>query len=335
MITLRVSCNQPKPCLPTPALVGSVHDEPACEELGRPTNSSSQQSSDAVSCSTPDIADPATFGHRINAANVSNLLKFRNCDFTCPICGNRARPLYDFPDIPLRIEHKIGVLRETLQCNQCIGPMRQRVLAVALLTYLNGRRASQFGSIAELGAHGLDGLRVLDSDNFSAISKILRSASGYTRCSYLPSRPFGSRLEPNYFNEDLQHLSFADASFDIVLTSDVMEHVRNCDSAHREIYRVLESGGAYIFTVPFDSNAEEDIQLVDTSTENDVYLCTPQIHGDPLSDGILAYRVFGQRLIPKLESLGFEVEFNLLQQRQHMIIDGDVFIARKPPRPVM
>ncbi len=46
----------------------------------------------------------------------------------------------------------------------------------------------------------------LDSDNFSAISKILRNASGYTRCSHTPpSRPFGSCLEPNYFNEDLQH----------------------------------------------------------------------------------------------------------------------------------
>jgi len=276
---------------------------------------------------------PATFGGRINAANVSNLMKFRNCAFTCPICGNRARPLYDFPDIPLRIEHKIGVLRETLQCNQCIGPMRQRFLAVALLTYLNARWTSQYGSIAELAAHGLGGLQILDSDNFSAISKILRNAGGYTRCSYLPSLPFGSRLEPNYFNEDLQQLSFPDASFDVVLTSDVMEHVRDCDSAHREIYRVLASGGAYIFTVPFDSNSEEDIQLVDTSTDHDVYLRPRQIHGDPLSGGILAYRVFGRRLIRNLESLGFEVEFHLLQQPMHLIIDGDVFIARKPIRP--
>ncbi len=274
--------------------------------------------------------NPASFGNRINAANFSNLLKFRQREFTCPICGNQARPLYDFPDIPLRIEHRIGVLRETLHCNQCIGPMRKRFLAVALLSYLNARWCSQFRSIAELAAHGFDGLRILDSDNFSAISKILRNASEYTRCSYLPSRPFGSCLEPNYFNEDLQHLSFADASFDVVLTSDVMEHVRDCDSAHREIYRVMESGGAYIFTVPFDSNAEEDIQLVDTSTEHNVYLCKPQIHGDPLTDGILAYRVFGRRLISKLESLGFEVEFHLLQQSEHLIIDGDVFVARKP-----
>ncbi len=53
--------------------------------------------------------NPASFGNRINAANFTNLLKFRQREFTCPICGNQARPLYDFPDIPLRIEHRIGV----------------------------------------------------------------------------------------------------------------------------------------------------------------------------------------------------------------------------------
>src|SRR5271156_4455689 len=83
--------------------------------------------------------NPASFGHRINAANFANLLKFRPLEFTCPICGFEATPLYDFPDISLRIELRIGVLRETLQCNHCVASMRQRSLAVALLSYLNAR----------------------------------------------------------------------------------------------------------------------------------------------------------------------------------------------------
>jgi SAM-dependent methyltransferase len=273
--------------------------------------------------------EPASLGRRINAANLSNFWKFRQLAFTCPICGNKSTPLYEFPDIPLRIEHKIGVLRETLQCKHCVASMRQRSLAVALLGFLNTRWSSELDSIADLASHGLDGLRVLDSDNFSAISKLLRSTTGYTRCSYFPNKPFGSCLDSNYFNEDLQRLSFPDGTYDIVLTSDVMEHVRDCASAHREIFRVLKLGGAYIFTVPFDLNAEEDIRLVDTSTEKDVYLCKPQIHGDPLSGGVLAYRVFGRSLIRELELLGFAVEFSLLQQPDQLIIDGDVFVARK------
>jgi hypothetical protein len=273
---------------------------------------------------------PGSFGNRLNAENFANFWKYRHCEFLCPICGEKATPLYDFPDIPLRLEHKIGVLRETLQCANCLASMRHRSLGVALLRYLNARFSTRFASVAEAASHGLQGLRILDTDNFSATSKILRDSAGYTRCSYIPGKPWGSCLEPNYFNEDLQRLTFSDGAFDIVLTSDVMEHVRDCDSAHREIFRVLDAGGAYIFNVPFDMNAEEDIRLVDTSTAKDIYLCKPQIHGDPLTGGVLAYRVFGRSVISKLQRLGFQLEFLLLQQDNHLIIDGDVFIAQKP-----
>jgi SAM-dependent methyltransferase len=278
-----------------------------------------------------DIAkQPRTLGSRLNASNFANLSKYRRRAFLCPVCGEMARPLYDFPNLELRREHKIGVLRETLQCSNCLASMRQRSLAVACLYWLNARWATSLASISEAASVGLRGLRILDTDNFSSTSRLLRGCAGYIRCSYLPSKPWGTCLEPNYFNQDLQHLTFSDGVFDIVLTSDVMEHVRDCDSAHREIFRVLSPGGAYIFNVPFDMNAEQDIRLVDTSTDEDVYLCKPQIHGDPLSGGVLAYRVFGREIMAKLQEIGFEVEFRLLQQENHMIIDGDVFIARKP-----
>jgi SAM-dependent methyltransferase len=240
-----------------------------------------------------------------------------------------ARPLYDFPDIALRVEHRIGVLRETLQCNHCIASMRQRALAVGLLDVLSQRWSRTCRSIEELAHQGLRGVRVLDSDNFSTISRMLRADESYTRLSYFPDRPFGATLGHNYFNQDLQRLTFEDQSFDIVLTSDVMEHVRDSDAAHDEIWRVLAPGGAYVFTVPCDMERAEDIRLIDTSTPQDQFLCEPQYHGDPLSGGVIAYRVFGRSLIAKLEKLGFEVQFKLLQSREHLIIDGDVFVALK------
>jgi SAM-dependent methyltransferase len=273
---------------------------------------------------------PGTFGSRLNVDNFANLLKYRQRAFRCPVCGAKARPLYDFPNLALRREHKIGVLRETLQCSSCLASMRHRSLAVALLDWLNARCATGLASISEVASWGLRGLRILDTDNFSSTSRLLRGSPGYIRCSHIPSEPWGTCLEPNYFNEDLQHLTFPDGAFDVVLTSDVMEHVRDCDSAHREIFRILNPGGAYIFNVPFDMEAEENIRLVDTATDEDVYLCEPQIHGDPLTGGILAYRVFGREMIVKLEELGFRVEFLLLQREDHLIVDGDVFIARKP-----
>lgn len=273
---------------------------------------------------------PHTVFHRLHWENGANFVRFCRHRFTCPICGHDVTPLYDFPDVYLRREHRVAVLRETLQCRSCFASMRQRTLALGLLGFLNARLRTSVPSIAALGSAGFHGLTVLDSDNFSAISRLLRATPGYVRCSYLPTRPFGQELEPGYFNIDLQRIDFPDASFDVVLSSDVMEHVRNCDAAHAEIGRILRPGGAYVFTVPFDEQEAENRQLVDTSTDQDVFLCKPHIHGDVLSaGGILAYRVFGRALIAELEHLGFTVNLHRIQQPSSGVFGGDVFVAIK------
>jgi hypothetical protein len=275
------------------------------------------------------LFSPTTATARVNFNNIANFLRYRKKDFHCPICGHQTTPLYDFPDLALRREHKIGILRETLQCRECFASTRQRSLALALLDHWFQRTSVRHESIAALATAGLGGIRLLDTDNFSAISKLLRGDTSYIRCSYLPDMSWGSEIEPNYYNINLERIDFPDASFDIVLTSDVMEHVRNSDAAHAEIHRVLVPGGAYIFNVPYDEDSDSDIQLVDTSSKEDVYLCEPQYHGDPLTGGVLACRVFGRDLITKLSTLEFRVEFNRIEQLTNLVIDGDVFVAMK------
>jgi hypothetical protein len=270
------------------------------------------------------LGKPSTASGRLNYTNIRNLLRYRPHGFECPVCGEQSTPLYDFPDLELRREHKIGEVRETLQCRECFSSMRARSLALALLEHLKCH-----SSIAALAVSGLGNIRILDTDNFSAMSKLLRGDSKYVICSYLPDHPWGKEIEPNYFNINLERIDFDDASFDIVLTSDVMEHVRDSDAAHAEIYRILSPGGAYIFNVPFDEREAKNITMVDTSGDEDVFLVEPQYHGDPLTGGILAYRVFGRELIEKLEVLGFEVEFQRIEQPSSLVIDGDVFRATK------
>jgi SAM-dependent methyltransferase len=59
---------------------------------------------------------------------------------------------------------------------------------------------------------------------------------------YRPLDEPGSPIDGkwNVTNQNLECLTFPDASFDLVMTSDVMEHVRLDDIAHREIRRVLK-----------------------------------------------------------------------------------------------
>ena len=80
-----------------------------------------------------------------------------------------------------------------------------------------------------------------------------------------PRQKRGKRLSGNVTNQNLEALTFPDASFDVVLTSDVLEHVRLDGRAHAEIRRVLKPGGAYVFTVPHfrDRTTLTRVEVVD------------------------------------------------------------------------
>ncbi|MDA8141342.1 MAG: methyltransferase domain-containing protein [Desulfobacteraceae bacterium] len=49
---------------------------------------------------------------------------------------------------------------------------------------------------------------------------------------------------------DIKHLPFADAGFDLVICSEVLEHIPNDLSAMQEIVRVLKPGGQLVVSVP-------------------------------------------------------------------------------------
>ncbi len=62
--------------------------------------------------------------------------------------------------------------------------------------------------------------------------------------------PGAPRRRAGAVNEDIQALSLPDASIDLIVSSEVLEHVPDLDAAFAETYRVLRPGGAHVFTVP-------------------------------------------------------------------------------------
>ncbi len=61
-------------------------------------------------------------------------------------------------------------------------------------------------------------------------------------------------------HENIEALSFADQSFDIILSNDVLEHVNLPERAVAEIYRILKPGGEFFMTVPFHPNALQTVR---------------------------------------------------------------------------
>jgi SAM-dependent methyltransferase len=60
---------------------------------------------------------------------------------------------------------------------------------------------------------------------------------------------------------DLTKLQFSDETFDLVICSDVIEHIEDDRAAFSEICRVLKKGGTLLMTVPHDSDSNRKANL--------------------------------------------------------------------------
>jgi SAM-dependent methyltransferase len=106
--------------------------------------------------------------------------------------------------------------------------------------------------------------------------------------------------------EDLHALTFADERFDLVITSDIFEHVRRPLLGFSEIRRVLRTGGHHVFTIPLKWPLDSVSRpRVDTSGAEDVHVVPPVYHGSPTDpQGSLVYYDWGTDLVHLLAALG-------------------------------
>jgi SAM-dependent methyltransferase len=147
----------------------------------------------------------------------------------------------------------------------------------------------------------------------------------------VPGVPLGDLLPDGHSTcQDLERLTYGDASLDLVVTEDVLEHVRNPDACLDEIYRVLRSGGQHIFTVPLRLDRPTLVR-VDTSGPEDVLLMEEEWHGDHVRGRILAYRTFGYDIFDQLRTHGFESNLMLptTANRRAGIHDSAAIVATK------
>ena len=113
---------------------------------------------------------------------------------------------------------------------------------------------------------------------------IRRYCESYSCSYYFEDVPLGSEHHGARC-ENLEKLTFADDSFDLFITEDVMEHVFQPDRAVREIMRVVKPGGAHVFTTPKHKELRATTQRARLDGSNIVHLLEPQYHGNPIGDG--------------------------------------------------
>jgi SAM-dependent methyltransferase len=221
-------------------------------------------------------------------------IKIVHLPFRCIVCGRFYR--YKVTD---------KNLRETCYCGSCSSSNRERQISYVLIKSLLNKNPV-FSSLKDFLKK--EDIGIYNAESKGAVHNILSRMKNYICSEYFGENYTSGDHVNGILHQDLRELSFKSNSFDVVLSTEVFEHIPDAYRAFKEVHRVLKTGGRHIFTVPFDARAFKDSvkALVDESGRIQ-YLTEPEYHTDLLrpDEGILVYRIFSLEMMVKLSELGF------------------------------
>lgn len=167
--------------------------------------------------------------------------------------------------------------RENYFCLWCRRNYRTRMLAAVLIPHVSGAKVYEAGA-------------------FTAVApRLAKAAESYEVSEFIDGARPGEVVN-GVRNENLENLSWPSGRFDLVVTTEVFEHVHDPWRAFAEVRRVLRPGGRHVFTVPDHDDSP-------TASRGSL---PPVRHLDALRvEGVLVQTDFGTDLPALLSSRGF------------------------------
>jgi SAM-dependent methyltransferase len=208
----------------------------------------------------------------------------RGCDRIgdCSVCGRRGRFAFNSWILPADLKRDLGdarlvdafVARESLLCRGCGANLRIRRIADVLLEhYAHGARTL----VELLEERPFRSLAVAEINRVGSIHPLLAVHPGLVYSEFRPGAKPGALVD-GVRNEDVCRLTYADASFDLVLTSDTLEHVPDLGSALGETRRILAPGGRHVFTVPVVPSRRSSVRRATLAEDGSVVHRAPPRH---------------------------------------------------------
>ncbi len=250
-------------------------------------------------------------GHRFAWRTSEYLGAIRHGRFGhCDVCGRFGPWLYRRRVIPTRLEQLWGLSptladalarKESSDCAWCGAKLRARRLArVVLDTYPVGIPADSM--VAWVRSAEARALRVAEINRIDGLHDALAQLPDLAFSDFDPEANSGVR------SEDLTRLTYPDASFDLILTSETLEHVPDLNAALAEIHRVLAPGGRHLFTIPVlpgvsKTFARSVLKANGSIEHRAVTICHPG--GDV---GYPVFTEFGSDFSEILERAGFQTK---------------------------
>jgi SAM-dependent methyltransferase len=245
--------------------------------------------------------------------NIFKNLKYHKLG-KCNICGR----------LTIFICTDLKTARNNMFCIFCNSYSRKRHVAQLILREIIKENCS----ISEIPKKR--NIKIYNTDIKDAFFKVLHNYDQYYCSAFLPDVDPGKQISERAFCQNIEKISFDDESFDLVITEDVFEHIRDYEKGFREIFRILYIGGYHIFSVPCYFY-KPTIHRVYTFGDDDMHILPPEYHGDGIRGKILAYRTFGIDIFDLLRKIGFETEviFSKYADQKYGIFDSYTFVSRK------
>jgi len=219
--------------------------------------------------------------HSISYVKKYSCYRYAGIKFKCPLCGFHFRKGLPFGSTEkIWKEKKIvpGGYRPNARCPRCGSLDRLR----HVFLYLKNKTRVL-----------TDELRILHVAPEVYLAEVLRSNKkiDYVSVDLDPKKAL--------MQMDITNIKFDDNSFNVIICSQVLEHIPDDKKALCELYRVLKPGGFAILQVPISEVLEktfEDPQVTTDEMRLKTYGQTDHV------------RIYGQDYCERLQSVGFEIE---------------------------
>jgi len=227
-------------------------------------------------------------------------------------------------------------MRETCPSLSNGATNRQRQLSLVVSKVYSGIVGTHCRCLREMEGD----ISVLNTEAKGPVHEALKHLPNYESSEFFPEGKVSGEIINGVRHEDLQATSFPSNKFDIILTTEVFEHIPFPYQAFHETYRILKPGGAHVFTVPFVSTSNVDIVMSRMDHKGEIHhgpgspptFVSPMYHGDPIRpEGVLVFNLFGQEMVSKLCQMGFDVHVHSLHSPKHGVLGegATAFIAWK------
>ncbi len=198
-------------------------------------------------------------------------------------------------------------LRETVESNVSKCHNRIRQIIVSLASFHNAPLESSLEFLLKTFYLNKRILLLEDTSFFASIFKFLcqKYQIELVTSEFLGTKYKSGQVINEILNVDIQNTHFQNNFFDLILHTDVFEHVPDAVIAEKEIVRILNKNGAIIFTAPFEYDRDTDNLYAEYINNKIKYYQEPIYHEDPISeDGkCLVFRTFSFKDMKKRYNL--------------------------------